>query len=260
MDKTASHLIIHVPHASTVIPDEVRYQFSISDAELRSELLALTDWYTDDLFFVPEACGTTIDFPISRFVVDPERFENDDDEVMAARGMGVIYSRGSTGRPIRHPLTPDERESLLAGWYRPHWSRLNDTVEAALRHHGRCLIIDAHSFPDRPLPVHAGQYGTSRTSDICLGTSPVHTSSALLETACAEFESHGLTVSIDTPFQGTIVPTRHLGTNPHVQSIMIEVNRRLYMDEETGRKSSSYQQTKSAVNAALLRLFNTESP
>ena len=258
MNQSATRMLIHVPHASTVIPSEVRPQFSISDAELERELLALTDRYTDDLFSFPAESATTIEFPISRFVVDPERFEDDAQESMAARGMGVIYMQGSAGQPIRHTLPSQDREALLETWYRPHWKRVEYAVDQALNAHGECLIVDAHSFPDRPLPVHQSQYGASPTRDICLGTDSFHTSKALVETAAAAFESHGLTVSVDNPFAGTIVPLKHLNTNDGVQSIMIEVNRRMYMNERTGEKTRSYQQVKSAMHSALLKLSSAE--
>lgn len=76
-------LLVHVPHASSHVPERVRDQFPIPDHELHGELLALTDWYTDELFETPPQQGTTIRFPISRFVVDPERFEVDSMEPMA---------------------------------------------------------------------------------------------------------------------------------------------------------------------------------
>jgi hypothetical protein len=41
-------------------------------------------------------------------------------------------------------------------------------------------------------------------------------------------------VAVDTPFSGALVPARHYRRDPRVQSVMVEVNRRLYLDEATG--------------------------
>jgi N-formylglutamate deformylase len=71
-------VVIHVPHAATVIPTEVRSQFALSDAELDAELRRMTDHLTDELFAMPGEIATTITFPVSRLVIDPERFELDD--------------------------------------------------------------------------------------------------------------------------------------------------------------------------------------
>jgi hypothetical protein len=42
-------IIIHVPHSSTFIPPEIRKDILLSDDELESELLGMTDWYTMNL-------------------------------------------------------------------------------------------------------------------------------------------------------------------------------------------------------------------
>ena len=41
-------IIIHVPHSSIFIPPEIRKDILLSDDELESELLGMTDWYTDE--------------------------------------------------------------------------------------------------------------------------------------------------------------------------------------------------------------------
>jgi N-formylglutamate amidohydrolase len=78
------------------------------------ELDRLTDHYTDELFDhrgPPEFA--TVRFPVSRFVVDPERFEDDAQEPMAARGQGAIYTRTTDARSLRNPPTAAERDALL---------------------------------------------------------------------------------------------------------------------------------------------------
>jgi N-formylglutamate deformylase len=110
-------IVIHVPHSSTVIPADVREQFVLSDAELGDELLHMTDWYVDELFALPAAEAVTVAYPVSRLVCDPERFENDEKEPMAARGMGVIYTATHELKQLRRQLQPAERERLLERYY-----------------------------------------------------------------------------------------------------------------------------------------------
>ena len=83
-------VVLHVPHDSTHIPADVRNQFSLDDAQLEHELLAMTDHKTLDLFAsgVPQA--QVIRAPVSRLVLDVERFEDDQFEPMALRGMGAV--------------------------------------------------------------------------------------------------------------------------------------------------------------------------
>ncbi len=46
---------------------------------------------------------------------------------------------------------------------------------------------------------------------------------------------------------GTIVPMKFYKISNKVQSIMIEVNRRLYLEEPTNQKSQNYGKTKQVV-------------
>jgi N-formylglutamate deformylase len=43
-------------------------------------------------------------------------------------------------------------------------------------------------------------------------------------------------VAVDRPFSGAIVPLAHHRKTPAVRSLMIEVNRALYMDETSGQR------------------------
>jgi N-formylglutamate amidohydrolase len=97
------HVIVHIPHASRAIPDEFREQFLLSDEALAAELLAMTDLYTDRLFEEAVADSATIVYPVSRLVVDPERFADDALEPMSQRGMGVVYTRTSGGHRCGAP-------------------------------------------------------------------------------------------------------------------------------------------------------------
>ena len=73
-------VVIHIPHSSTVIPPEYRDQLVLSDDDLAAELVRMTDAYTDELFALASDTATTIQFPVSRLVLDPERFEDDQQE------------------------------------------------------------------------------------------------------------------------------------------------------------------------------------
>ncbi|MCU0235356.1 MAG: N-formylglutamate amidohydrolase [Thermoanaerobaculales bacterium] len=222
-------VVIHLPHASREIPADLRQTFLVDDAALERELDRMTDHYTDALFAVSEAAVATVRFPASRLVVDPERFDDDAREPMAQRGQGVVYTLTSDGRPLRHPPTPFEREALLDRFYRPHHARLTERVTAALAVHGTALIVDAHSFPDQPLPMELDQ--RPGRPDICIGTDPLHTPTPLVERLVAACDALGWSVQVDAPYAGAMVPGRFLRREPRVQSVLIEVNRRLYVED-----------------------------
>jgi N-formylglutamate amidohydrolase len=246
---TVPPLVLHVPHSSTVVPPEVRPQLTVSDEELGLELLRMTDWYTDELFALPPDEAATVRYPVSRLVVDPERFEDPDREPMEMVGMGAAYTRTADGARLRdQAVAARERESLLARYYRPHHEALEAATAAALEAHGRCLIVDCHSFPSELLPYEtkaaAGREFLVPRPAVCLGSDRFHTPRWLLRRAWLHVHEiidrwpHAVPhrVAFDEPFAGTIVPSRFLRADGRVMSLMIELRRDLYMDEETGER------------------------
>ena len=210
-----SDLVLHIPHSSTVVPADVRRQLCLNDAALAHEVLRLTDHHTEALFgdVVRSLGATAIVFPVSRLVVDPERFEDDALEPMARVGMGVIYTKTADGGALRaESPAAAERESLLRRYYRPHHAQLEAAVHDALEVRGRCLVIDCHSFPARPLPYELDQ--DPDRPDICLGTDEFHTPAELVQTGEAAFEAEGLSVAVNRPFAGALVPMKFYRTDP----------------------------------------------
>ncbi len=226
-------IILHIPHSSRYIPADVRSGILLNDADLRRELLRMTDWYTDELFDI--GIGTAIVYPVSRLVADPERFVDDKEEPMSKKGMGAVYTRTSDGKILRR-MSPDERALLLRQYYTPHHDCLAKAVAHNLSKHGQCLIIDCHSFSSMPLP-HEPRQSLPRP-DICIGTDPFHTPEALIRTIEKTCRENGLIVKQNSPFSGTIVPSGSYHKDKRVRSIMIEVNRSLYLDEVTGHESA----------------------
>jgi len=233
-------VIMHIPHASRLIPPDVRDQFFITEAELQHEIDRLTDHYTDELFSVNKNDVVTLTFPINRFVVDPERFSDDVDEPMAKHGQGVIYMKTTDQKQLRRVIQADEREELLNKYYRPHHHKLESLVDNALGIYGKALIIDGHSFPRQPLPVDLDQ--NPDRPDICLGIDAFHTPQELIEALQETCTYNGFSVAINRPYSGTIVPLKFYHRNSKVVSIMIEINRSLYLQNEPDdiRRNNSF--------------------
>ena len=97
----------------------------------------------------------------------------------------------------------------------------------------------------------------------CVGTDSFHTPQSQAASVVAELEKLAETftpsplatfsggVLVDRPYSGTIVPSHFYGVDPRVQSVMIEVNRSLYMDEETGEKLPSFQSLRGSLAEVL---------
>ena len=223
-------LVLHLPHASDLIPEGERADFKVSEEVLLRERLRLTDWHTDGLFARGADPEDVIAAEVSRLVVDVERFEDDAREPCARVGMGVTYALTTDGLMLRD-LSPGRREALIAAYYRPHHRRLDEAARERLTRFGRCLVLDAHSFPSRALPT---QTCFDDPPEIGLGTEPGHTPPGLLDRAERFFRARGFKVGVNVPFAGAMVPSAFLGRDGRVSALMVEVRRDLYLDESTG--------------------------
>ncbi len=230
-------LILHVPHSSSNLPFKDGYV--VSDELLKNEILKLTDWYTDDLFHSDKDETTQAEF--SRIFCDPERFSEDEHEEMASVGMGVLYEKMDNGKIMR-VISPELRSKILNEYYWAHHKKLNNAVNQQLEKYGKAIIIDCHSMSDIPF-IRDKDQNTKRT-DYSIGIDSIHTSDELLQTTLNFFSDRGIEVAINSPYSGTLVPMEHYQKNENIQSIMIEVNRKLYLNDNSNVKSENYSVVK----------------
>ncbi|MEZ2144783.1 N-formylglutamate amidohydrolase [Bradyrhizobium sp. DN5] len=112
-----------------------------------------------------------------------------------------------------------------------------------------CIIVDCHSFSSRPLP-HEPDQDPARP-DICIGTDAWHTPARLRDELVAAASAAGFSVLIDRPFAGALVPAKYYRREPTVRAVMVEINRRLYMDEQTGERLPNFGEIRQAVSEML---------
>ena len=215
LDCIDNNVLLHIPHSSSNIPESANYNIDPTD-----EMQLLTDWSTDVIFNIPSY--DKIVFPYSRVFCDVERFiEN---EPMENVGMGFYYTHTDNGQVLRD----NSDKELALKCYNEHHNLLEDKVENMLNQYGLCLIVDCHSFSDKPFIRDTNQ-NTNRP-DICIGTTSNNTDNDMIKDYVDVFEGNGYSVEVNSPYEGSMIPTRYVG-DERVQSIMIEVNRKLYLDE-----------------------------
>ncbi|MFI6642491.1 N-formylglutamate amidohydrolase [Streptomyces sp. NPDC050504] len=245
-----SPVILHVPHSARAIPADVRAGIVLDDRALAAELDHITDAYTSEV-----ATGAAQDARVtpwrfvnqlSRLVVDPERFPDEREEMLAV-GMGAVYTR-TTHREELRPAATDARP-LIERYFRPYAEAMTRAVDERLAAAGHAVIVDVHSYPAKALPYEL--HGDGPRPPICLGTDAFHTPAPLLDAARRAFADFGGT-ELNSPFSGTYVPMRHYGKDPRVSALMVEIRRDLYLD---GR-GEPLQRGIDALSGALARLVD----
>lgn len=237
-------LILHIPHSSIKIP--LKEGYIVDDTIINNEILTLTDWYTDDLFYSESDVMVIADF--SRLFCDVERFADDRQEVMAQFGMGVLYEKTDLGAKLRN-ITPELRAFILENYYWKHHSHLNLAVEKQLEDCQMARIIDCHSFPD--IPFQQSLNKDDNRPDFSIGTDSFHTPKKLVDASVAFFESKGFSVGVDWPYSGSLVPLDYYQKDKRVESIMLEINRKLYLKGTTNEKSENYEYIREVTSAYL---------
>jgi len=158
---------------------------------------------------------------------------------MLSVGMGAVYTRTSHHESLRDEVMfrpgSAEWEKLISAYFVPYARAFQDLVEARREVCGTVTIVDVHSFPSAALPYEL--HAELARPEICLGTDAFHTPDDLIESFRRGLAEFG-TIGVNEPFIGTYVPLAHYKTDPHVRSVMIEIRRDLYMDEETGQATS----------------------
>tara|TARA_R110000796_G_scaffold192641_1_gene309301 strand:+ start:14437 stop:15210 length:774 start_codon:yes stop_codon:yes gene_type:complete len=214
-------LIVHIPHSSVEIP--VRDDYLISDEEINKEIIKLTDIGTDVIFNLGLYVKKII-FPYNRLFCDVERLP-DDQEEMFPFGRGFFYTKTDDGRDLRSEGLKDIVEIL----YNSYHKDLTSAVETKLMNQGVATIIDCHSFSDTPFESDINI--EDNRPDICLGTDDFHTPEWLKIQLKTYFERLGYSVKINNPYGGTIVPLKYYKKDVNVVSIMIEINRKLFIED-----------------------------
>lgn len=196
-------MILHIPHAGTDTLGRNIEQFDID---------YLTDWFTDKIFYHQNA--DSLIQKVSRFVCDVERFP-DAKEEMFLKGQGICYTKGTRDNAIE----VINKDWIIKNIYDKWHDDLNRLVSKTLSYIPKVVIVDCHSFPDKPY-----------YPDFCIGTTP-QTPIELVTLVDFFIKEKGYAVEINSPYSGSMIPTNYVGNND-VISIMIEINKKLYLDSE----------------------------
>ena len=200
------NIVLSIPHAGIKGLGHIKCDNKVN---LISEVRRWTDWYTD-LVFIPEKKMDRVKHIMaeySRYVVDVERLLNDP---LAEEGKGIIYMKYNGQQRY---VDEKERTKLMAYYY-----DYMDRLKSMLSEHS--LLIDCHSFPSDLSDV-----------DICIGYNEDWSKPTdfVIDLVVELFKQHGYKVGINTPFSNSIAPE----TGYTYNSIMIELNKRVYLNEET---------------------------
>ena len=222
-------IVLNVPHANPVFPNE-QEKLKWEDQDLLATLInTWTDWFTDKIFMPNEENKSSVEsiiFPYSRFYIDVERLVDDE---LNKIGQGIVYT--SISGNVRKVDDISEYMSL----YREHIDKFSFCLDEDT------ILIDCHSFPSAWADV-----------DVCIGYNNDESySKELVDTMINYFESCGYKVGVNTPYSNSLTPVHPIT----YKSVMIELNKRIYMDEENISLSANAEVLHKQINNLYKILF-----
>jgi len=189
----------------------------------------------------------SIVFPWCRLYCDVERLIHDP---LAAQGLGVSYFRRMPDGTVRSWGDPNDAYRLYVDYHARVTRQLIDLCSS-----GRVLLIDCHSFSAQAtlLCPHP-----TTDVDICIGFNDDTTrpSDAVLEAIRDHFTSRRYHVSLNTPFACSKTFDMPDGNRYH--SVMIELNKRIYMDENAHYPHIRYPFVRRDIQALYAKLLQPQ--
>jgi N-formylglutamate deformylase len=141
----------------------------------------------------------------------------------------------------RRKLTVAEVEGRLAGYYLPYRQRLAQALEEAFAGHGAVWHCNCHSMKSvgNAMNTDAG----SPRPDFVLSDRRGRTSDEhFTRWVAARLTQQGYSVKINEPYQGGDLVGTFGRPAERRNSLQIEINRALYLDEATYGKSAGFAQ------------------
>ena len=220
-----NHVLFHIPHSSLEIPN-IFWSICIKDINyIKKTNIFLSDYLTDKL--VPNNC-TKLTFKYSRIFCDVEKFKDDTKEIMAKKGMSVIYTKDCENT-ITIP-NKKYKKNIIKSYYNKHHDKLDKISTDILNKYGKCIIIDFHSYSDEMVEK---LFNRNNNPDICLGVDSFYTDQNLINMTVEHFKKYDYSVEINKPYSGTIIPNKYINKKDNrLKSIMLEINKRVYLNNE----------------------------
>ncbi len=243
-------VIFDSPHSGTRYPQNFGYVVD------HGSLRRAEDTHVDALYAAAPALGATLllaHFP--RSYIDANRSILDIDPALldaawpgpinitkkTEKGIGLVWRLLDTGEAIYdRKLSVEEVQARIAKCYAPYHKALRDTMNSIHKHYGAVWHVNCHSMPATSSVISEEGPGVAR-ADFVLGDRDGTTcSSEFTSFVAITLKDMGYNVKVNDPYKGVELVRAYSDPAGNKHSLQVEVNRRLYMDEETRETNQNF--------------------
>jgi N-formylglutamate amidohydrolase len=244
-------LVLDSPHSGLRFPSD--FDAIVSEFELRDG----EDCFVDQLYLPATELGIPLlAAEIPRTYLDNNRHAGDIDLELieggrwphaympsgkAAIGKALIWRTLDDGRPIyARRLTVDEAVARIERVHAPYHGALQRLMNAAHARFGVVFHLNCHSMNSVAGKMGEGGEGSER-ADFVLGDRDQTTCDpAFTEFVRTTLVSLGYAVKVNDPYKGVELVRAYSDPARGRHSLQVEINKRLYMDEERCVPNAGY--------------------
>jgi N-formylglutamate amidohydrolase len=237
--KPKNPVIITVPHSGNFYPDIFLNNFKKNIKIVRKmedfesdKILDLLDKNNADII-IAKCSRAVVDLNRSRHSIDNSMFFEVvekgfiQEQKMVDYGLGVIPKKSYNEFIFLNKLSASYANHILKNYYDPFHNILSKQINRLLNTFGICIHIDLHTMPSKALLNYKKQ------TDIVLGNNfGKSCSKEIFNYFKNIFISHGYSVEVNNPYAGGFITRNYGHPSLGVNTIQIEINRNLYMNEK----------------------------
>jgi N-formylglutamate amidohydrolase len=249
--------LFNSPHSGRCYPDQFRNASKLDATQLRRSEDSFIDLLFSDLpskgipLMAANFPRAFLDLNREPYELDPQMFKEPlpsyakSQTPRVGSGLGTIARIVSENQEIyKHKMSLDQALDRIERYYKPYHKMLRHQLARIHVQFGYACLIDCHSMPSRifrHLPP-------AQQPDIVLGDRyGIACHSDLTEAAYSILTDLGFNVALNNPYAGGFI-TQHYGRPAKgLHALQIELNRALYMNEETIQPGTDFAAIQKAM-------------
>ena len=254
-------IVLSSPHGGSIFPSEFLENTALTEHELKIS----EDCFVTELVKQASDAGIpllSLNIPRTFIDVNRDKIELDDTMFFDAPknkdlnsrrcrvGLGVLHRIVYPNKNIYNGLL-SYREAMerIENVYEPYHKRLKQLIDKCVRKFGFCFVMDCHSMPSMICNI----MNESKMLDFCIcnlfGEScPSDVSEKLYE----NLEKPDFRVEFNRPYAGAFITFNYCQPRKRIYTLQIEVNRSLYMDEQSYKKNKQFQSIAEHLSQSIL--------
>ncbi len=262
-------LILDSPHSGTFYPDDFNYVTTLE------KIRQAEDTFVNELYMDSIKTGAVLicaNFP--RSYIDPNRSEVDFDynfvengealhnvfnfkpTVKTKLGIGLIWTKVPPDgeQMYNRKLLAEEVKYRVINYHRPYHEKLTSVMKKTYKKFGRFYHINCHSMQNNASAMSTQKKGTLRPDFVIGDKDGTSCNKKFTDLVVGFLRTLNYSVDINDPYKGMELISAYSNPKINKNSIQIEVNRKLYMNEKTREKTSQFKRLKNDLYKLICEL------